>query len=82
MRVSGRGRTGAATGAASLLLLSFRRQGADRPERESLVVGRALPELSEEQLLEALERGRKPAGPGPGKEIFPEVGGRKRGRDG
>ncbi len=78
VRVSGRGRTGAATGGAPVLLLTFRKGDAEAPEREKLVVGRALSELSEEQLRRALERGRPPVDPGSRKEIFTEVGGRDR----
>ena len=82
VRVIGRSRTGAAYGPASLLLLAFFREGADRPERECLTVGAALEDLSDEALRRALELGRPPADPGTHKEIFPEVGGRKRNRDG
>lgn len=79
-QVCGRARTGAATGAAPLLLVAFRRDGAEATERESLVVGRSLAGIGEEALLAALHRGRPPAEPGSRTEIFPEVGGRKRDR--
>lgn len=82
VRVMGRSRTGAAYGPAPLLLLAFFREGADRPERECLTVGATLQDLSDEALRRALELGRPPADPGTRKEIFPEVGGRKRNRDG
>lgn len=82
VRVVGRSRTGAATGASPLLLLFFYRGGGEEPERESLVVGQTLAELGREELLAAFERGRRPPEPGAHKEIFPEVGGRRRDRNG
>jgi hypothetical protein len=82
VRVAGHGRSGSAGGAAPLLLLSFFRAGSAEPELESLVVGHSLGALSEEDLLAGLRRARTPPEPGSRKEIFPEVGGRRRDRDG
>jgi hypothetical protein len=75
-RVSGRGRTGSDTSPAQLLLVAFQRDGAATPERESLVVGRALAEVGEEALLAAFQRGRPPSEPSSRKEVFPQPGGR------
>lgn len=80
VQIRGRSRTGAATGAAPLLLVAFSRAGDEAPERESLVVGRSLAELGSEALLAAFHRSRPPSDPGSHKEIFPEVGGRRRER--
>jgi hypothetical protein len=82
VRVGGRGRTGAATAAVPLLLLTFRRDGGGDAALESMVVGRALGDLTDDDLRAALRRGRRPPEPGTRKEIFPEVGGRNRGREG
>lgn len=80
--VRGRSRSGSSSGRASLLLLAFEPSDASGAELESLVVAKSLEDLTEYQLVEALERGRRPVAPGSRKEIFPEVGGRSRLRDG
>jgi hypothetical protein len=82
VRVLGRSRTGSAAGTAPLLLLSFRREGSDDGELEGLAVGHSLATLGDDLLLTALRRGRRPPDPGRRKEIFPELGGRTRDRDG
>lgn len=82
VRVCGRSRSGSSSGSVSLLLLAFHRGDAQEPELETLVVAEALEDLGEEALSAALGRGRTPPEPGSRKEIFPEVGGRSRGRDG
>jgi hypothetical protein len=80
--VRGRSVTGSSSGRASLLLLAFESSDGAEAELESLVVADGLDDLTPERLAEALQRGRRPPAPGSRKEIFPEVGGRNRLRDG
>ncbi|MCG6954743.1 MAG: hypothetical protein LJF04_02020 [Gemmatimonadetes bacterium] len=80
--VRGRSVSGSSSGRASLLLLAFEPADDAEAELECLVVAERLQDLTQEQLAEALERARRPPAPGSRKEIFPEVGGRNRLRNG
>jgi len=74
VRVRGRGRLGADTGPAPLLVLGFSlAPEADVPDREALVVARALEELTPRQLERAFDVSRPPPAPGVRKELFPET---------
>lgn len=74
VRVRGRGRAGAETGPAPLLVLGFfRRADADVPEREALVVARSLEDLTVLQLERAFDVSHPPPDPDERKELFPET---------
>ena len=76
-RVEGRSRTGLPgdPGRAPLLLVSFAREGTgERPELEVLRVGRTLEGLTEDELLEGLDRARPYRGPqAEREELFAET---------
>jgi hypothetical protein len=80
--VRGRSVSGSSSGRAPLLLLTFEPAGPAGADLECLVVAERLEDLTQEQLAEALQRGRRPPPPGSRREIFPEVGGRNRLREG
>jgi hypothetical protein len=83
VRVRGRGRAGADGGPAPLLVLGFFREtGQDVPDREALVVGRGLAELTPRQVEGAFRASRPPPEPGAKKELFPETASKGRKGDG
>lgn len=79
--VGGISRSGAASAAASILLLRFRTTDGTAAEREAWVVAKRLADLTELQLDEAFRSSTPAPDPWLAKPIFPEAGSRS-GRDG
>lgn len=78
IRVRGRGRAGAKSGPAPLLVLGFFDDPtAEEPRREALVVARRLSDMSERQLEGAFRIARPPTEPG-SRGFFPETTSRRK----
>ena len=79
VRVVGRS-GGVSTSPAPLLMLGFREslEPGDGPDREALVVGRLLSELSPAQLESAFEQSRAPPDPDRPRRFFADVSDRRR----